>query len=122
MFCPRCGTKNDDNNYQCTKCALVLRPAPGPPPAGGDASLGGLIPYKNTCALIGYYLGVFSLIPCLGVLLGIPAFILGIIGLRHANEHPEANGKVHAWVGIILGGLVIVAHVASVVVLWRMSR
>jgi hypothetical protein len=33
------------------------------------------------------------------------AVIMGILGIRHANAHPEARGKVHAWVGIIMGGL-----------------
>ena len=32
------------------------------------------------------------------------AVIMGILGIRHANAHPEARGKVHAWVGIIMGG------------------
>ena len=113
MFCPRCGTQNDDRNTQCAKCGVLFRPIPAGP---GDGSFEGLIPYKNTCALIGYYFGVFSLIPCLGAALGPAALILGILGLVHAGRHPEAKGKVHAWVGIILGGLVILAHVALVVV------
>jgi hypothetical protein len=65
----------------------------------------GLIPTKNPSALVAYYLGVFSLIPCLGLLLAIPALILGIKGLTFAKEHPETKGKAHAWVGIIMGGL-----------------
>lgn len=74
-----------------------------PPVTGGG--IGALIPYKNTCALISYYLGVFSLIPCVGALLGIAAVILGIIGLRKAARFPEAKGKVHAIVGIVCGGI-----------------
>ncbi len=42
--------------------------------AEGDAT-GGLIPYKNPPALIGYYFGIFSLIPGLGL-------VLGAIGVR----------------------------------------
>jgi hypothetical protein len=37
--------------------------------------------------------------------LGIAAFILGLMGLKEARRHPEAKGKVHAWVGIICGGI-----------------
>lgn len=69
----------------------------------GDET-GGIIPYKNTAALIAYYLGVFSLIPCLGIPLGITAFVLGIVGIRNYSENPRVSGVVHAWIGIILGG------------------
>jgi hypothetical protein len=68
----------------------------------GDAT-GGIIPYKNPPALISYYFGVFSLIPFLGILLGIAAVILGIIGLKRKNKNPIIKGTVHAWIGIICG-------------------
>ena len=64
-----------------------------------------IIPYKNMPALISYYLAVFSIIPCLGILLGLAAVVFGIIGLKRARERPEARGKIHAWVGIALGAL-----------------
>ncbi|MEZ6183413.1 MAG: hypothetical protein R3F62_00190 [Planctomycetota bacterium] len=78
--------------------------APPPPQGEGDAT-GGVIPYKNPAALIAYYLGLFSLIPCLGLLLAIPALILGIVGLRARAKNPAIKGSVHAWIGIVLGGL-----------------
>jgi hypothetical protein len=81
------------------------------PIAHGDAT-GGLIPYKNPTALIGYYLGVFGLIPCLGLVLGPAALILGIIGLRHANRHPEARGIGHAITAIVLGTLATLGNAA----------
>jgi hypothetical protein len=74
-------------------------------PAPRSDGLSGLIPYKNTPALISYYLGVFSLLPCIGAALGIAAVILGIIGLRKAAQFPEAKGKAHAIVGIVAGGV-----------------
>jgi hypothetical protein len=84
-------------------------PAGGAPaPAeGGEATSAGefFVPYKNTPALVAYYLGIFSFIPLLGIALGIPAFVLGILGLKRAKQNPAARGKVHAWVGIIAGGL-----------------
>ncbi len=102
MFCTKCGAENDDKAEKCVKCGEPLRTGPVVVAGTGVESM---IPYKNVCALVGYYLAVFSLIPFIGILLGIPAFILGIMGLKHARQHPEAKGKVHAWVGIILGGL-----------------
>lgn len=73
-------------------------------PHDGD-STGGVIPYKNPHALIAYYLGLFSLFPLLGLFLGIAAFILGIIGLKKRKQNPAIKGSVHAWIGIVLGGL-----------------
>ena len=71
---------------------------------GGDAT-GGIIPYKNPSALIAYYCAVFSLIPFIGIAVGIPGIILGVRGLRKRKANPSIGGAVHAWIGIILGGL-----------------
>ncbi|HEX6987629.1 MAG TPA: GYF domain-containing protein [Planctomycetaceae bacterium] len=80
----------------------------GQPAAGprneGDAT-GGLIPYKNAPALIAYYLAIFSLIPCLGLPLGVAAIVLGVLGLKKRKQNPAVSGAAHAWVGIILGGI-----------------
>jgi len=34
-----------------------------------------------------------------------PALVLGIMGLRKRAKNPEVKGSVHAWIGIVLGGL-----------------
>ncbi len=77
----------------------------GPVPStfAQDAPLSGLIPYRNPAALVGYYFGVFSLIPILGTLLAVPAIILGIVGLVKRHHEPRRRGLAHAWLAIILG-------------------
>jgi hypothetical protein len=110
MYCPQCGTQNEDNNFKCTNCGQVLHPEPKIVVDTGDNVIASIIPYKNKSALIAYYLAVFSIIPCLGIILGIAAFILGLMGLRYAKKHPEAKGKVHAWVGIIIGGFFAILY------------
>ncbi len=87
---------------------------PAPQPATG------LVPYRNPYALTAYYLGIFSLMPLIGLLLAIPAFVLGIMGWRNYRKTPEIRGGVHAWVGIIMGGILtlvwgvaLVAMIAS---------
>ncbi len=70
----------------------------------GD-STGGLIPYKNPAALTAYYLGLFSLLPVIGLFLAVPAVILGVKGLKARSANPEIKGSVHAWIGIVLGSL-----------------
>ena len=83
-------------------------PPPSTPPyagSGGDAPLSGLIPYKNTNALVSYYLGIFSILPLIGLPMAIVALVLGIKGLKHAKANPAAKGGAHAWTGIITGVL-----------------
>lgn len=101
IYCRECGQQNKENNFKCTRCGFVLH---GQTPRYVIVE-DKFIPYKNPRALWAYYLGLFSLIPGFGVFLGIAALILGIGGLRHVKLHPEARGKVHAWVGVIMGAL-----------------
>jgi hypothetical protein len=84
---------------------------PAPSPGGGWNVI---IPYKNARALIAYYLAIFSLIPFLGIPLGLTAFVLGILGLKFRRLHPTAGGTVHAWIGIVLGGLCGFGYLALV--------
>lgn len=81
-----------------------MQKQPVGPQGEGDAT-GGVIPYKNPPALIAYYLGLFSLFPCIGLFLAIPALILGIIGLKKRAANPAIKGSAHAWIGIVMGGL-----------------
>lgn len=74
---------------------------PAPYQQQGDAT-GGVIPYKNPKALIGYYVSIISLLlwP-----LGFVALILGILGLRDRQANPVIKGSVHAWIAVIIGAL-----------------
>lgn len=118
IYCPRCGRKNPENNFRCADCGSGLHgPVRPPAPDPEYPPLGGLIPYRNAWSLWAYYLGVFSLIPCLGIPLGPAALVLGIKGVRYARRHPEARGKVHAWTGVILGGICGVVY--TLLLVWR---
>ena len=116
IFCTKCGERNAENNFKCTRCGSLLHGEPPPKyVAADDSGLITFIPYKNSQALLAYYLGIFSIIPCLGSPMGIAALVLGIRGLRFATAHPEAKGKVHAWVGIIAGGFFGLIYTAGIV-------
>lgn len=87
-----------------------LQVAPGGPhaqPVEGDVT-GGLIPYKNMPALVGYYFAVFSLIPVLGWPLGVTAMVLGVVGLVKRSRQPQVRGAAHAWIAIVVGLLTTV--------------
>jgi len=64
----------------------------------------GIIPYRNGYALAAYYVGCFSCIPFLFPF-GALAIYLGLRGLELAREEPEVKGKIHAWLGIVCGGV-----------------
>lgn len=68
-----------------------------------EDATGGLIPYKNKPALIGYYCGFLGLLPLVGLVLAPAAIILGIKGLGRVRAHPHVHGTVHAIVAIVLG-------------------
>ncbi len=100
MHCNACQRPVEPGARFCRHCGA---PVPVAPPMMDDSTA--LIPLKNPLALTAYYCGVFAVIPCLGLLLGPPAFALGIAGLRAYRREPRVHGLAHAWVGIILGAL-----------------
>ncbi len=78
--------------------------SPGATP-GGDETVAAIIPFRNWPALTAYYLGIFSLFPLIGLLLAVPAFVLGIMGYRRYLADRRLKGNVHAWIGIICGAI-----------------
>jgi len=117
-YCPACGSPNHVNNFLCTNCGASLHNKPAAKGAADYPSLH-LIPYKNGLAVLAYYAGIFSLIPCIGFLIGIAAIVLGAMGAKKARRHPEVQGAYHAWAGIILGSLTLLAHLCAIVFLLR---
>ncbi len=101
--------------------------APPPlPPAAGDpvryhesagSGLGVLVPTKNPHSLWSYYLGIFSLFPCLGVATGVTAVILGVMAIKRFNANPAIRGRTHAIVGIVAGALCVVIQIVLVIVI-----
>lgn len=90
-------------------------------PSSQSDATGGLIPYKNPYALVGYYLSIFSMIPFVGIPLGVAGIICGIVGVRRRNRNPIMRGTAHAWFAILFSALVILIQVAAIVslVLYR---
>ncbi len=117
MKCRACSADVDASEFLCSACGAPViedqnRSTDSYPlkltkgrSAEGDKT-GGIIPYKNRKALIGYYLGVFSAIPLpeISCPIGLVALILGTLGLRDRNRNPAIKGSLHALVGILGGG------------------
>ncbi|MBI5189186.1 MAG: zinc ribbon domain-containing protein [Nitrospirae bacterium] len=118
LFCHKCGFKNDPNSFRCTDCGTVLyHPECTGQAAGQYDGVSTVIPYRNKPALVAYYLGVFSIIPVLGIFLGIAAFVLGLKGRRNAIDNPERKGIVHAWIGILAGGFFGFGYLVATIVI-----
>lgn len=71
------------------------------PPSLGEQ----IIPTKNPMALAGYYTGVFSLIPCFGLIIGPIALVLGMLAFKALKQNPMLPGKGHAIAALVMGGL-----------------
>lgn len=103
--CSNCGvTSPSSAGVACPRCGAAF------PNQGAENAAEFFIPYKNGKALAAYYVGLGSILG--GALLGIPAIILGILGIKQANKFPASRGRAHAWVGIILGTLTTLATIA----------
>jgi hypothetical protein len=87
-----------------------------PGTVNANEPLAGLIPYKNWPALAGYYLGLFSLFPVLGLPLGITAIVFGVMGIKRANANPMVRGKGHAITALICGGLFSLMNIALIAI------
>ena len=84
-----------------------------------------VIPYKNPLALASYYVGVFSLVPCFGLILGPMALVLGIFGYKRRAADPRLHGTGHAIAGIVLGALTTLGNygvLATLLILALKSR
>ena len=116
MECWVCGKSIEGSPDACPHCGALAQESNDPPEANRIATkrpvtaktdaTGGVIPYRNPPALIGYYLGVFSLIPYPIVTcpMGVVAFLLGCAGLAYRARNKAARGSLHALVGIVVGG------------------
>jgi hypothetical protein len=88
---------------------------------------GGIIPYKNIPALVAYYFAIASLIglilPPWALLAGLGALALGIIGKVKHKAEPFRGGVVHAWIGIVLGGVMFLyGSVASILIVIALAQ
>jgi len=115
LYCYKCGQRNASTDTTCLQCGVELKHA-AQADSIEDTFISRVIPYKNTQALAAYYCAVFAVIPCVGIILGYVALVLGILGLKYAKAHPEARGKVHAWIGVILGGLCGVGYTLLILI------
>ena len=104
MFCPKCGTANDDNTYRCTQCTTIIQTASAPPEvAVGDSPvMRAILPVgRSGYAIAAGYLGLLSI---LGVTAPL-ALIFSILAIRDIKKNPQKHGMGRAIFGLIMGAL-----------------
>ena len=108
----------NENPYSASQADLSQ-----PQPVGdqeGDVT-GGVIPYKNPHALIGYYLAYAGILPVIGFPFAIAAICMGIMGLKKRRANPAIRGSAHAVFAIVVGCLGLLCGGGVLVFLWRFA-
>ena len=104
MFCPKCGTKNDDNAFRCISCSEIIQPVPVIRRVEDveNPEMRMLLPIgRSSYAIIAGYLGLFSLI-----IFPAPfALIFGILAVRDIKKNPKKHGMGRAIFGIVMGAI-----------------
>ena len=77
----------------------------------------GIFPRRNPAALSAYYVGVFALVPLVGLLFGPLAVVLGVFGVLAERRNPEVEGGGHAWTGIVMGVMGTAVSVGMLILL-----
>jgi competence protein ComGC len=86
MYCPKCGKKNDDNAYKCTKCGTVIQQAP----AGKKSNTAVIV-----LVIAGIAVGLFILIGILAAI-AIPSFVSYQAKARDAMAQAEVKNACTA--------------------------
>jgi Domain of unknown function (DUF4190) len=120
--CPFCDKPVSKTAERCRHCGKELyeeidEPRPR---QGGDASLEEglkwLLPISRSgWAIAAGYLGLFAIVPVLGLIFGLLAILCGVLGIREMKRKPRLSGQGRAIFGIIMGSLSFILHVIAIV-------
>lgn len=119
-FCTACGKKVSGGAIKCSDCsprASSTRTHSNRVSSGSDNAVNQVVPYTNPAALISYYLGVFSIIPCFALILGPAAVILSLWGFSKLRDNPGSGGKFHCYIGLLVGGLCFVVNLFFIILI-----
>jgi len=104
MYCPHCGTQNDDNNYKCTKCGNVIQRGVVQPvqvaDLGDSAAMRMVLPVgRSGLAIAAGYAGLFAFL----IVPAPIALVLGFLAIRDLRNNPKKHGMGRAVFGLTVG-------------------
>ena len=109
MYCPKCGTPNDDNAYKCVQCETVLQ----------GQEINAEVPNIPTYLVQAILVTLFCCLP-----FGIPAIVFaaqvsGKIASGDINGalHSSKQAKMWCWIGFGVGLVFMVGYVVINVLL-----
>ncbi|MCA9333459.1 DUF4190 domain-containing protein [Candidatus Saccharibacteria bacterium] len=117
VFCTKCGEKNRENNYKCTRCGEHLHAVPTPVVVanlaiGEDKTMRYILPVgRSGWAIASGYLGLISVL----ILPAPLAVLTGLLAVREIRRNPAKLGMGRAIFGIVLGTLGSLAMVAILI-------
>ena len=121
MYCPKCGTQNDDNAFRCVSCQEIIQTVPFQPrsaPIEDNQAMRMIIPIdRSGLAVAAGYLGLVSIL----VIFAPIALLLGILAIRDIKKNPEKHGMGRAVFAVIMGGIFTVFLFIYVIALIAMS-
>lgn len=104
MFCPKCGKELADGSTFCPLCGTSL--GNGAPVQASQGTR------YNTFAIVGFVIGILSLLINFFGLVGIAAVIVSVVGLKQVQENNE-KGKGLAIAGLVIGIFSVIYGVIS---------
>src|SRR5687768_8411270 len=99
--------------------APVPKPRPPRRPRVEMEVFGSFTPWKNPAAVYAYAVGLAALTPVVGLVLGVVAIGLGVVGWVRYRRRPDVRGGNFAVAGIVLGLLNTLFNAAGV---WCVGR
>ena len=119
MFCSRCGCEVKEGAAFCANCGTPQRKTTADNSSCGGSAGGRPIrkTQYNVLSIVGMALSCIALIifNCYG-LVGLAGMIVSIIGLKNCKKN-DKDGRAFAIIGIVVGGIAILAGIISLIVL-----
>ena len=103
MYCPACGTSNDENSFRCVQCAVVL---PRPEMSGDPQAASSIDRPLSRNEWIGYTLG-FLFIPCVNVI------VSSVLYYSWRAKQPTRANQINRLGWMVFGGQIVLQVVLS---------